>query len=592
MPERNLLTFFQIVKRLYGPYRWQIFALAAFGFLSGILESLGVSMIIPLFSHVSNQPLLESNQITKFFDAFFTFLNIEPRLRFLIPLIVIFFLLRACALYAFEFLRMRLTVNYERNSRINLYEEFLKTRWFYLLKQKLGHLENTLMADIGAATNFLSHLTNAILNLASLLVYIAVALSLSAHMTMLTLLGGAVLLFVFRPFIAKTRLYSQTGMVLNKRLAHDINENIIGSKTIKALGAESAIAKSIAKLFDELRAIKIKQAMVKSFTNSAIEPVSLIMIVAIFTFSFLRPGFNFAVFAVLLYMIQRIFIYVDRAQVSLHGISSGLPHAERALLLKEELEREKETEAGSAPFRFQKQLQFQSVGFNYAAPTPVLKDVNFILTKGEMLGIVGSSGAGKTTIADLILRFFEPTRGKILVDGIDAKNISLRDWRKKVGYVAQDVFLLNDTIENNVRFYSKGVLEESFSEALRFAHVLDFAVNFPEELKTVVGERGLHLSVGQRQRVALARILARRPEILILDEATSALDNESEALIRESIESLKGRLTLLIVAHRLSTIMNCNRVLVLKSGQIVEDGAPRALLNDPKTYFYRLYNAN
>ena len=592
MQSTRALTSMQTVKRLYGPYRWQIFALAAFGFLSGILESLGVSMVIPLFSHVSNQPLLESNQITKFFDAFFSFLNIEPRLRFLIPLIIIFFLLRACALYAFEFLRMRLTVNYERDARKSLYGEFLKTRWLYLLKQKLGHLENTIMVDVGAATNFLSNLTNAILNISSLLVYIAVAMSLSATMTFLTLLAGAFLLYLFRPFIAKTRLYSLAGMALNKRLAHDINENIIGSKTIKALGAENAIAKAISGLFDELKNIKIKQAMVRSFTNSAIEPVSLIMIVAIFTFSFLHPGFNFAVFAVLLYMIQRIFIYVDRAQVSLHGINSGLPHAERALLLKEELGREKEAEAGSAPFRFQKQLQFQNVGFDYAAPTPVLKDVNFILAKGEMLGIVGSSGAGKTTIADLILRFFEPASGKILIDGIDAKNINLRDWRKKVGYVAQDMFLLNDTIENNVRFYDENATEEGFSEALKLAHVLDFAVNFPEGLKTVVGERGLHLSVGQRQRVALARILARRPEILILDEATSALDNESEALIRESIESLKGRLTLLIVAHRLSTIMNCNRVLVLKSGQIVEDGAPRALLNDPKTYFYRLYNAN
>jgi len=592
MQSNRVLTSMQTVKRLYGPYRFQIFALAALGFTSGILESLGVTMVIPLFSRVANQPLLESNQIAQFFDAFFAFLHIEPRLRFLIPLIVVFFLLRACALFAFEFLRMRLTINYERNTRINLYEEFLKTRWLYLLKQKLGHLENTLMTDIGGATNFLSNLTNAILNLASLLVYIAVAVSLSAPMTLLALLGGAVLLFTFKPFIAKTRLYSQTGMALNKRIAHDINENIIGSKNIKALGAEHTTAKFISRLFDEIRIIKIKQAMTKSFTNSAVEPVSLIMIVAIFTFSFTRPGFNFAVFAVLLYMIQRIFIYVDRAQASLHGISSGLPHAERALLLKEELAKEREKDTGNAQFHFQKQLQFQNVGFDYTAPTPVLSGVNFILNKGEMLGVVGSSGAGKTTIADLILRFFEPTSGKILIDGADVKSIGLQDWRKNVGYVAQDMFLLNDSIENNVRFYGKDVSEESFAEALKLARVLDFAANLPEGLKTAVGERGLHLSVGQRQRVALARILARRPEILILDEATSSLDNESEALVKQSIESLKGRLTLLIVAHRLSTIMNCDRVLVLKDGQIIETGAPRTLLSDPSTHFYRLYNAN
>lgn len=591
MPDNRLLTFFQTVKRLYGPYRLQIFLLAVFGFLSGILESLGVTMIIPLFSRVANQPLLESNQITKFFDAFFAFLHIEPRLRLLLPLIILFFILRAIVLFLFEYLRARLSADYDLRMKTGLYGDSLKVNWPYLLKQKLGHLENTLMTDVAASTSFLSQLTISMLHIASLAIYILVALSLSASMAALALLAGVILLFLFKPLIAKSRLYAQALVVLNKKIAHDINENVIGSKIIKSLGVEKPISKAISRLFEELRTIKLKQATVMSLTSSAVEPMSLLMIVAIFTVSFLRPGFNFAVFAVLLYMIQRIFIYVDRAQTAWHGINHGLPHAARVLALKEELARELEKETGGLPFRFKNELKFENVNFNYDGSKKILLDINFTLKKGEMLGVVGASGVGKTTIADLILRLFAPNSGLILLDGQTAQGIGLRDWRTNIGYVAQDMFLLNDTIENNIRFYDEDVPEASFSEALKLARVLDFAANLPEGLKTAVGERGLQLSVGQRQRIALARVLARRPQILILDEATSSLDNESEALIKRSVESLKGRLTLFIIAHRLSTIMNCDRVLVLKNGQIIETGAPKSLLDNPQTYFYKLYNA-
>ncbi len=590
MEKKGLSNFLGMISRLYGDYKPQIIFLAVLGFLSGGFEALGVSMVIPIFSRASGA-FAEKNEITALFDKLFYFLGFEPSLNFLLILITVFFILRACILFIFEFLRMKISVDYEKNTRITLYKEFLYARWSYLLRQKIGHLENTLMVDVGVATNFLSLLTNSILNVASLSVYLVVAFSISFYMTMFALFVGGVLIFLFKPLIAKNRLYSHDMVLLNKSIAHDINENIVGSKTIKSLNAEKSMANFVSTLFLKLRIIKIKQALVKSFTNSTVEPVSLIIIVVIFALSYSRFGFNFAVFAVLLYMIQRIFVYVGRAQVSLHGLVGSVPYAERALLLKDELLHEKEINNGNKSFLFEKELSFKNVSFGYIDSKSVIEKMDFSLKKGEMLGVVGFSGAGKTTVADLVLRFFDPLTGKIFLDDIDIREINLVDWRKNIGYVTQDMFLLNDTIENNIKFYETNVSRKDYDRAVNLAYVMDFAKNFPEGLKTTVGERGLQLSVGQRQRVALARVLARHPKILVLDEATSSLDNESESLIKGSIESLKGKITLLVIAHRLSTVLNCDRILVLRDGKIVESDSPKNLLENNDSHFYRLYHS-
>lgn len=207
-----------------------------------------------------------------------------------------------------------------------------------------------------------------------------------------------------------------------------------------------------------------------------------------------------------------------------------------------------------------------------------------------MTGIIGPSGAGKTTIIDLFLRLLHPQEGEILIDGINIDEIDKKSWHNNIGYVSQDIFLLNDTIENNIRFYSDSLNHKDIAEASKSANIYDFIETLPDKFQTFVGERGIQLSGGQRQRIVLARILARKPQILVLDEATSALDNESEHKIQEAIKNLRGKLTILIVAHRLTTVMNTNKILVLKDGFIVEEGSPEELLENKRSYFYKNYN--
>jgi ABC-type multidrug transport system fused ATPase/permease subunit len=218
--------------------------------------------------------------------------------------------------------------------------------------------------------------------------------------------------------------------------------------------------------------------------------------------------------------------------------------------------------------------------------------VNFSISRGEMVGLIGPSGAGKTTIVDLVLRLFNPTSGEILLDGKNIRKIKLKDWRKNIGYVSQDIFLINDTIANNIKFYDDSISDKEIEEAAKSANIYDFIQNCPEKFETNIGERGIMLSVGQRQRIIIARVLARQPKFLLLDEATSALDNESELKIKESIDGLKGKVPVFIIAHRLSTVMNCDKVLAIENGKIIEQGEPKKLLNDKKSYFYQIYYAS
>jgi subfamily B ATP-binding cassette protein MsbA len=201
-----------------------------------------------------------------------------------------------------------------------------------------------------------------------------------------------------------------------------------------------------------------------------------------------------------------------------------------------------------------------------------------------MVAIVGASGAGKSTLADLFLRFYDPLSGQITIDGVDIRDFKISSLRSKIGFVAQDTFLFNDTVEANICYGANHPSEEEIVEAAKIANAHDFITKLPKGYQTIIGERGVKLSGGQRQRLALIRAIIKKPQILILDEATSHLDSESERLIQESIKEIRRKSTVIAIAHRLSTIENADRIVVLDGGVIVEEGKHEDLLKKGKTY--------
>jgi len=576
--------------QLISGYKLQISVLAALGFLSGLLESIGINALIPLFSFALGQAGSANDLVSRTLREAFSFFHIGYGVRHLLIFISFLFVLRALVILLFTYVTIKIISTNEEKSRSRLFQIILKANWTYLLRQRLGHLETVLMTNLRNSTQIIDHIGRVIILVSTLIVYTIFAFSISFYVTLSTLIFGAILFFILRPLSQKVRSVATESEQVVRKAAHLINENILGMKTVKTMSVGPEIAKTGKGYFMDIRRIQVKSAIYHALNPALMQPVSLIFICLVFAFSYKSSNFNFASLVAVAYLIKQIFTSIEQLQSKMLSINELFPYYKSVQAHeKEALEHEEKT-GGEQEFSFKKELEFKNVSFAYNAGRTVLKDVNFKLKKGEMIGLIGTSGAGKTTIVDLILRLFDSSGGKILVDGKDVASISIDAWRKEIGYVSQDIFLKNDTIANNIRFYNNTISEEGMIQASKMANIYEFIMSCPEKFNTVLGDRGVLISAGQRQRIIIARILARKPEFLILDEATSALDNESEMQIQKIIGELKGKITVLVIAHRLSTIINSDRLLVLEEGKISEQGEPKELLKDKSSYFFKVYN--
>jgi subfamily B ATP-binding cassette protein MsbA len=247
--------------------------------------------------------------------------------------------------------------------------------------------------------------------------------------------------------------------------------------------------------------------------------------------------------------------------------------------------------SGNAPFSgLKKEIAMEAVTFVYGDDSlqPALNRVSFLIPAGSVTAVVGTSGAGKSTLVNLLCRFYDPNAGRITVDGTDLRELSLKDWRRRIGVAGQDAELMTGTVAENIAYGRPEASEEEIRTAAQLANAAEFIEDLPERWDTRVGARGLRLSGGQRQRIGLARALLCKPSLLILDEATNALDSLSETAVQQTLEQLRGGTTILVIAHRLSTIRDADYVVVLSNGEVVEQGRPGDLFS-ANGVFSKLY---
>ncbi len=583
---KNYLYLFQTI---FSRHKFRIVLLTLLGFVNGALDSISIGALIPLFSFIVKDANAATSIISRTVAWLFRVVHIPFTIWTLLVFMVVLFVTKAIGEFLIIYVRVRITTDYENDTRSELYEKTLRTRWPYLLNQKMGYLENVLMTDVRITQGLLKQICASAPNLASFIVYLCVAIGISRSVTLATIAFGVVILVLTYPLVRLTKRYAGEQTAISKLIAHRVNESVSGMKTIKAMGVVDQVVAREWGVFEELKKLIVKSSLVMQLGTSPTESLGYLFIIGLFAFSYTQPGFSLASFAVVMYLVQRLFLSVRKMQTGFHLMNEAMSHGHHVIALTRATTAEQERDTGTKPFHFEREIAFRNVAFGYRPDQPILRDVSFTVRKNEMVGIIGHSGAGKTTLTDLILRLFEPDYGEITIDGVNASSFSLAALRGNIGYVSQDMFLRNDSIEENIKFFSDAVDDARMIEAAKLAHVYDFIQTLPQGFKTMIGNHGVLLSGGQRQRIVLARILARKPEILILDEATSALDNESEALIRASIEQLKGGVTVIAIAHRLSTLMNADRIVVLEGGRVLEEDSPAALLQDEKSYFHRMH---
>ncbi|MGX8010523.1 ABC transporter ATP-binding protein [Mesorhizobium sp. ORM8.1] len=472
----------------------------------------------------------------------------------------------------------RLLYDFVNRVRLNLFESIGKARWGVFTRMRSSDLDHALNGDVdrvqvGAFS--LLMFTQAALLLTG---YLVVSLFISPVMTSFAILIGVVLLIALQPFRARASAYGRTLTSNRQDQYRTVSEFLGGIKVAKSLNVEASYFAELGATLNRMKADNIAFVRNSTLGTALFQMASVIGLSLFIYIALVRFHLSLAEIVVLLLVFMRVAPRFMDMQIQVQQVLINLPAyaSMQALQARFDAEREPaENDAGQgAKLSLDTGLNIRDVSFAYGdgEAKPVVSGITFGLPAGKVTALIGPSGSGKSTIADMLLGLLDPTQGRILADGVEITAQNRRAWRDQVAYVPQDVFLLHDTIAANLRLAAPKASDDELWTALRDAHAAEFVKQLDLRLDTVVGDRGVRLSGGERQRIALARALLRKPSLLILDEATSALDWQNQSLIAQSIDGLRGQMTILTIAHRPSMIAFADWVVAIENGRIVEVG--------------------
>ena len=506
----------------------------------------------------------------------------ETLFLLLISLAVVSQLLRSGLLFGGDAATAHLQATIQGDVRDGVFRQFMEMSYAEVSSYRIGDLG--MYAD---QSRFLGLFIRELNVLASqsglLLAYLAVLLWLSWSVTLgvLVLLGalGWLLGRAIKRIRGAAKDATDASVSLNERTL----EYLGGMREVRAFArAEHALARVNESLTASVRALR-RGLILKATIIPLIQSLTILAVAGALMTAFIVSGDNIGEIlprlVVFVFVLYRLIPRLGTINKSLAQVNSHMPAVERLASIMRRDNKEYLV-AGDRPFGgLERGIEFQGVTLVHrGGNTPAVNDVTFSIPRGKMVALVGESGAGKTTIVDLLLRFYDPSKGVILVDGEDLRNLNRDRWCERLGIVSQETFIFNASIRDNIAFSKPSASHGEIVQASRAAHAHEFISRLADGYETEVGDRGYRLSGGQRQRVAIARALLRNPDLLILDEATSDLDSHSESLIKDALATVSSDKTVLAVAHRLSTVAMADEILVLSEGSIVERGTHQALL--------------
>jgi subfamily B ATP-binding cassette protein MsbA len=471
-----------------------------------------------------------------------------------------------------------------KGMRRDVFQKVSQLHIGYFSNERKGDLISKMTNDVQEVENTIVHSLRVVFREpATIFLYFAVLFFMSVKLTLFTMLiipvSGAIIGGITKR-LKKSAVESQESL---GRIVNILDETLGGMRVIKAFNAERFIRRKFDQETDQYSDVNVSMARKNELAApiSQFMGVSVVAGILVYGGSLVLSGesdLSASDFITYIIIFTQVLNPAKEISRAVSSIQRGIASAERIFEVIDTPNLIKAPENPKPLTAFKEQIEFKNVSFSYG-DTQVLKNIDFSLKKGKTVALVGPSGGGKSTLADLVPRFYDPSSGHILLDGIDLKDFSTSDLRSLMGIVTQESILFNDTVFNNIAFGLEGVTEDQVIEAAKIANAHNFISQLENGYQTNIGERGSKLSGGQRQRLSIARAVLKNPPILILDEATSALDSESELLVQEALTKLMSHRTTLVIAHRLSTIQHADEILVIERGQIVQRGTHADLMS-------------
>ncbi|KGE19324.1 ABC transporter ATP-binding protein [Paenibacillus wynnii] len=564
--------------------------------ISGLLESAAILLLVPMLGMAGIQ--LGGTGSSYNFNIF-NKLQQMPQASALLVVLSIYLAIVMSQNVITRIIMIRnvsIQQDFSRKLKFEVYSALLRAGWPFFLKKRTSDLVNVMTTESARVVSGISSFLQFITSLLFTLVQIGFAFWLSPQLTLVVLGCGLALSLFSRRFIRSAKkLGSRTSQLAQTYLA-GITDQLNGIKDIKSNNLEPSRLDWLQKMTSGMKEEQLQYIKLRMNSQLLYKMSSALLIASFvfFSFQFLHMDGPYLLLVILIF--ARLWPTFTTLQSLLEQLASLIPSFKNLQQLQEECRDHEEQGLGPhnhlpvTPLRMKQGLEIRDISFRYhpQAPEYSLQDINVYIPANRMTAVVGRSGAGKSTLIDLLMGLMQPETGVILVDGMPITGSNLLPFRRSIGYVAQDPFLYNATIRDNLMMIKPDSKEDELWEALEFASSADFVRRLPDGMDTLIGDRGVRLSGGERQRLVLARAMIRKPSILVLDEATSALDTENEKNIQEALERLKHSITIIVIAHRLSTIRNADQILVIDGGHVVQQGKFTGLASEQGGVFSSL----